>query len=90
MAVASVNDVLVRKGIVGRAEIDVALRKAEANLTGEQRLFEDMSPANRDAACFPIRFLQAANSARGETGIPSFSELTRLVGMTKEPYNDQQ
>ena len=90
MAVASINNVLVHKGILSVDEVDIALRKAEANLTGEERLFEDMSPANRDAACFPIRFLQAANNAQGETEIPSFSELARMVGKTKEPYNDQQ
>ena len=48
-----------------------------------------MSPANRDAACFPVRFLQAANNAQAKQ-IPSFSELAYMVGTTKEPYNDQQ
>jgi hypothetical protein len=65
------------------------LRKAEASLTGEERLFEDMSPANRDAICFPIRFLQMANISRDDGGVPGFSELTRLVGQTKDHYNDQ-
>ena len=50
---------------------------------------EDLSPANRDAVCFPIRLLLAANNAQGEAQIPSFSELARMVGRTKEPYNDQ-
>jgi hypothetical protein len=90
MAIASINNALVHKGILTVDEIDVALRRAEANLTSEERLFEDMSPANRDAVCFPLRFLQATNGAQGETEIPSFSDLTRLVGTTKEPYNDQQ
>jgi|SRR4051794_26640774 hypothetical protein len=89
MAIASINTVLVQKGILGVEEIDLALRKAEANLTAEERVGE-MSPANRDAACFPIRLLQFANNAQGETAIPTFSELARLVGTTKEPYNDQQ
>jgi hypothetical protein len=89
LAVASVNNALVRKGLLGVDEIDLALRKAEASLTGEQRLFEDMSPANRDAICFPIRLLQLANNSQGETGVPGFSELARLVGQTKEHYNDQ-
>ena len=80
MALASINNSLVHKGLLTVDEIDLACRKAEASLTGEERLFEDMSPANRDAVCFPIRFLQAANNAQGETDIPSFSELTRLVG----------
>ena len=85
MALTSINNALVHKGSLSIDDIDEALRKAEANLTDdEERLFEDMSPANRDAACFPIRFLQAANNAQGETDIPSFTELARIVGQTKE------
>lgn len=90
MAVASINNALVHRGLLSVDDIDQALRKAEANLTGEERLFEDMTPANRDAVCFPLRFLMAANSTQDETGISSFSELARMVGKTKDPYNDQQ
>ena len=89
LAVASINNALVHKGLLSIDEIDLALRKAEASLTGEERLFEDMSPANRDAICFPIRLLQLANNSQGESNIPGFSELARLVGQTKEHYNDQ-
>jgi hypothetical protein len=89
IAVASINNALVHKGLLSIDEIDLALRKAEASLTGEERLFEDMSPANRDAICFPIRLLQLANNSQGETNILGFSELTRMVGKTKEHYNDQ-
>ena len=89
LAVASINSALVRKGVLDIDEIDVALRKAEASLTGEERLFEDMSPANRDAIVFPIRLLQLANHSQGEAGVPGFSELARMVGQTKELYNDQ-
>lgn len=80
---------LVRKGILSADEVDLALRRIEASLTADERLYEDMSPANRDAVCFPVRLLLAANNARGETGIPPFFELARMVGRTKEPYNDQ-
>lgn len=90
MAIASINNTLVRNGILNVDDIDLALRKAEANLTGEERLFEDMSPTNRDAVCFPIRFLQAANLGQGEMNIQSFAELARHVGQAKEPYNDQK
>lgn len=89
LAVAAINSALVRKGVLDVEEIDLALRKAEASLTGEQRLFEDMSPANRDAVCFPIRVLQMANNSQGEAGVPGFSELARMVGQNKEHYNDQ-
>jgi hypothetical protein len=90
MAIASINKVLVHKGILSVDEIDVALRKAEANLTGEERLFEDMSPSQRDAICFPIRLLQSANYSQGENSVSTFSELARLVAANKEPYNDQR
>ena len=87
LVLAQINNTLVHKGLLSIDEIDDALQKAEANLLSEEGLFEDLSPSNRDAACFPIRLLQAANHAQGETDIPSFGELTRIVGRTK-PSND--
>lgn len=89
MAVAAINDTLVRKGLLSADEVDLALRKVEASLTGDERLHEDLSPANRDAVCFPIRLLMAANTRQDQADIPSFAELARMVGRTKEPYNDQ-
>ena len=89
LAVASINNALVHKGLLSIDEIDLELRKAEASLTGEERLFEDMSTAKRDAICFPIRLLLLANNSQGEAGVPGFSELARMVGQTKEHYNDQ-
>ena len=53
MALAFINQTLVRKGILSVDEVDLALRKAEASFTSEERLFEDMTPTNRDAVCFP-------------------------------------
>jgi hypothetical protein len=90
MAVASINNVLVHKGLLTIDEIDMALRRVEASLTGDERTYEDMSPAHRDAICFPLRLLQAANNAQGEADIPAFSELAKMVGQTKGLYNDQQ
>lgn len=90
MAMAGINRLLVEKGLVEAAEIDEALRRAEAVLSGEDRLFEDMSPANRDAACFPLRLLQLANQIEPGTDLPGFADLARKVGQTKEPYNDQR
>jgi hypothetical protein len=90
MAIASINNVLVRKGVLTVDEIDQALQKAEAGLTGEERFSQDMTPANRDAACFPVRLLMVANTMQGEADLPTFSDLARTVGETKGPYNDQQ
>ena len=89
MAVAAVNNALVRKGVLSIDDIDKALKTAEASFTGDERLFEDMSPANRDAVCFPLRLLQLANTGQLEAGVPSFAELAKQVGITKQPYNDQ-
>jgi hypothetical protein len=90
MAVTAVNDALVSKDLLSADEIDLALRKVEASLTGDECLYEDMSPANRDAVCFPVRLLMAANKRGDGTRVPPFSELTKIVGQTKQPYNDQQ
>ncbi len=88
MAVASLNHVLVRKGIVSAEELDIALRKAEAGETDQERA-EGMSSSNRDAINFPIRLLQLANQCQPEADLPSFSTLTRMVGREKEQYNDE-
>ena len=89
MALASINRALVAKGLISPEEIDEALRKAEAGLTGEERAIEDLTPSYRDAVCFPIRLLQLANAAHSEGELPAFSALTRTVGQTKGHYNDQ-
>ncbi len=86
MALASLNRLLVEKGIASHAEIDAMLRRAEAGLTGDDRFSADMPQAGRDAMCFPVRLLRRAN----EPGPDGFSELTRRVGQTKQPFNDQQ
>src|ERR1700748_1511224 len=88
MAVAAVNNALVRKAVVSIDDIDKALRTTEAPFTGDERLFEDMSPATRDAVCFPLRLLQLANTRQFECGVPPFSALAKQVGITKQPYND--
>lgn len=91
LAVAAVNDLLVAKGMLTRDELDLALHRAESSATAEDRMTEDdISPANRDAICFPIRFLRLANRLHAGDEAFSFSELARRVGETKEPYNDQR
>ncbi len=80
MAVATINNVLVHKGLVSIDDINDALLKAEASVTGDERSYEDMSDSNRDAICFPIRLLQLANNAQGATDILPFSELAKWLG----------
>lgn len=90
MAIAAINNALVHKGLLSMDEIELALARTESSLTGDERFYEDMSPANRDAVCFPVRLLRLANMSQGEVGVMSFSELTRAVGETKQAYNDQR
>ena len=89
LVIAALNDALVRKGLMSREEIDKALRIAEQTAIGDYGV-EDMSPANRDAVAFPARLLQLANAGASDGQIQPFSELAKLVGQTKEPYNDQR
>ena len=89
MAVASINKALVQQGVLSIGDVDLALRKAEASITSEERS-DDLTPTNRDAICFPIRLLQLANHSADDAGICSFAELAKRVGQTKEPYGDQR
>lgn len=89
VAIAGINQVLVAKGLLTTEEIEHSLSVAEQTALGEDRLVEDLSPANRDAIVFPIRLLRLANNMAGDEGMPPFSELARLVGETKERHNDQ-
>jgi hypothetical protein len=84
MAIAAVNNLLVHKGLLSVDDIELALHKAEASLTGDERVHEDMSPANRDAICFPVRVLRMANNAQGEAKIPPFPS---LPGWSAAPRN---
>jgi hypothetical protein len=89
MALASLNNLLVRKGLVSIDEIDETLHRAESAFTSEQRLLDDMSPAQRDAVCFPLRLLRMANKGEANAGIPNFPDLAKMVARGKVPYNDQ-
>jgi hypothetical protein len=83
MAIASINNVLVRKGILSVQEIDEALSKAESGLMADVHVAEDMTASNQDAACFPIRLLKLANLGQSEDSIQGFAELAREVGRLK-------
>lgn len=89
LAIAAVNNALVAKGLLTREEIGSALKLAEQTALGDERIFEDMTPASRDAVAFPARLLALANNSASETEIPGFSELARLVGETKGHYGDE-
>lgn len=87
LALASINDLLVQKGVVSREELDMALRKAEQTALGDYRT-EELSSAQRDAVAFAPRLLAIANKSAGQSFVPNFSELARMVGETKDKYPD--
>ena len=89
MAMAEINRLIVMKGMLSQGEIDLALRRAEASLVGEEKSVE-LRSVNRDAIAFPVRFLQLANNWGADGDLPEFTALARLVGETKAPYNDRQ
>lgn len=88
LAIAAINQSLVAKGMLSRDELGLALQRAEQVALGDERLSEDMTPANRDAVAFAARFLLLANAVEGEE-LPPFSDLARQVGKTKGHYPDE-
>lgn len=88
MAVAALNRALVDKGVLSEAEVDLALRRAEAGETDQERGTE-MPSSNRDAICFPLRLLLLANKVPPSADLPPFSALAKMVGQEKQPYNDE-
>lgn len=89
MAIAGIHRALVAKGVLTGEEIDRSLAISEQTALGDERVAEELTPANRDAVAFPIRLLRLANNVAGERDMPAFGELARRVGETKGPYNDQ-
>lgn len=90
LAVASLTDVLVSKGLLSREEIDEALKRAEQGAINDERSMEELSPSNRDAVAFPARLLRIANAQGADAQELSFYRLAKKVGETKRPYNDQR
>ncbi|MET3925913.1 hypothetical protein [Devosia sp. 2618] len=90
MAVAAVNQALVVKGVLTTEELDHTLAVTEQTAMGDDRMTEDMAPANRDAVLFPVRLLRIANNMAGDRDVPPFAELAKMVGETKGRYNDQE
>jgi len=87
LAIAAVNKALVANGVLTQKEIDTALRTAEETAMGDCHL-EELSLSNREAVAFPARLLALANSGAPETEVPSFSELAKMIGETRDPVLD--
>lgn len=89
IALASINNLLVSKGVVTAEELAGTLDQAEQTVLGDYRT-DELDPAQRDAIAFPVRLLRLANNGSSDGEVQSFSELAKLVGQTKGGYNDQQ
>lgn len=82
-ALSAILDLLRQKGLAGADEIDRALGAAEAAVLADPLRPQQVSAANLDAICFPLRYLRLANRAASEGRRPAFSELATEVGRTK-------
>ncbi len=82
LAVAMLNNLLVRKGILTTEEIAGALGTADETAAEDRK--DVLSPANLEAIRFPIRLLQLANAASSENEVPRFAELARMIGEHKD------
>lgn len=87
MAITAINHALVEKGVLTQIELNAALKKAEAIARTDERFVEDLNPSSRDAVCVPIRISRCRKQGNN-SAIRAFSEFARMVGETKEPYND--
>lgn len=87
LAIAAINKALVAKGILSHDEVNTALQTAEEAAISDERN-EELSTSNRDSLAFGPRVLRIANNCPADALI-SFSDLARMVGRTKEPFNDQ-
>ncbi len=85
MAIASLIEVLKKKGVVDHKEVDAALARAEqAAFQGKDN---ELSPANLEAISFPIRLLRLANSTSQDGRTLAFHDLTRRIGAAKDQRN---
>ena len=78
MAVASVADALVQRGVMSHQDLTAALGEAEKAI--EDKEGRELSDANRAATMFPIRVLQLANQASQRGRKLTFSDCAELVG----------
>jgi hypothetical protein len=86
LAMSSLVETLIRKDILTPDEVQHALNRAEANASTDPLRPRELSGANVDAICFPIRFLRIAADAAAQGSQMSFAELATRVGHTKPDH----
>jgi hypothetical protein len=82
LGLASLVELLERKGIASRDELDATLAAAEGNASRDPGRPTELSAANVDAICFPIRFLRAA--LREPDRDKTFAQVATAVGQNRK------
>lgn len=83
--IAALTAALRDKGVLTEDEIDTALGKAEVSLDRDEARDESLSPANREALRFPIRYLRHVNKTTDfQHRLPPFSAVASTVGRVKD------
>lgn len=73
-SLAALLDTLTEKGVLTRQEVAAALESAENTAIGEGT--DELSPANKEAILFPIRYLQSTNGG----DVSPFEEVAKSIG----------
>ena len=77
MAMASISQAIVEKGLLTHEEMGVALSKAKKTVEDDNG--PELSDANRAATLFPLRVLLLANQASQKGERFTFSDYAKLV-----------
>lgn len=86
LAMSSLVETMIRKDVLTADEVQHALNRAEANASTDPLRPRELSGANVDAICFPIRFLRLAMDASAKGAPMNFAEIAGQVGQTKPDH----
>ena len=78
MAMASISETLIAKGVLTRDELAASLMEAEKCIEEDED--RKLSDSNRAATLFPIRVLLLANQAQEQGKRLTFSDYAEMVG----------
>jgi hypothetical protein len=82
-AIAALMTALREKDLLTSAEIEAALAQAETRVASDPARPSELSHANLDAICFPLRFLRVANNRAAQGTDMSFSQIAAEIGRSK-------
>jgi hypothetical protein len=85
-ALTALIGALKEKNLLSEAEIEQALAGAERGVAADPGRPGELSGANVDAICFPLRLLRLANQRAAGSEPVSFTRLAAQVGRTKPDH----